>query len=138
MMKKLKEIFFQYKSVIMYLFFGVCTTLVNIGVYYVVAHIANLDTMPSTIVAWIAAVLFAYLTNRKWVFCSEETSASGVIHEMIRFFGCRLATGAVDWICMFVFVDLLHWNDMVIKIMANFLVVVLNYIASRMIIFKHG
>lgn len=120
----------------MYLFFGGCTTLVNIIVYYVCAHIASIATMPSTITAWAASVLFAYLTNRKWVFESEETKAFGIARELFKFFGCRLATGLVDWLCMFVFVDLLLWNDLLVKIGANILVIILNYVASKMLIFR--
>ncbi len=135
-MKTIKELFCRYRSVIMYLFFGVCTTLVNIVVYYVCAHIAHTGTMPGTIIAWIAAVLFAYLTNRKWVFDSEETTMAGIANEMLRFFGCRLATGVVDWLCMFIFVTLLLWNDIVVKVGANILVIILNYVASKLIIFR--
>lgn len=137
-MKKAAKTFYQYKSVILYLFFGGCTTLVNIIVYYVCAHIANTGTMPGTIIAWIAAVLFAYLTNRIWVFGSEESTASGIINEMFRFFGCRLATGAADWLCMFIFVNLLSWNDLVVKMGANVLVTILNYAASKVFIFRKG
>ncbi|MCD7746056.1 MAG: GtrA family protein [Lachnospiraceae bacterium] len=134
-MDKLKEVLSQHKSIVMYLFFGVCTTLINIIVYYVCAHIINIGTMPGTIIAWSVAVLFAYLTNRTWVFCSEETTITGVINEMFRFIGCRLATGMVDWFCMFVFVNILSWDDIIVKAGANIIVVILNYIASKVIIF---
>lgn len=66
-MERLKETVCRYKPLIMYLFFGVCTTLVNIVVYYVCAHIVHTGTMPGTVIAWVVAVLFAYVTNRKWV-----------------------------------------------------------------------
>ncbi|MCC8162838.1 MAG: GtrA family protein [Lachnospiraceae bacterium] len=135
-MDRLKEVLCQYKSIVMYLFFGVCTTLVNLIVYYLCAHIANTGTMPGTIIAWIAAVLFAYLTNRTWVFGSEETTMSGIVNEIIRFFGCRLATGVVDWLCMFIFATLLTWNDIIVKVGANILVIILNYVASKVIIFR--
>lgn len=58
------------------------------------------------------------------------------MNEMLRFFGCRLATGVVDWLCMFVFVSLLLWNDIVVKAGANILVIILNYVASKVIIFR--
>ncbi len=136
MVDNLKALLIKYKSVILYLFFGVCTTLVNMIVYYLCAHPFGFPTMPSTILAWFAAVLFAYLTNRKWVFESEETTVTGIAMEMARFFGCRLATGVVDWFCMFFFVDVLSWNDMLVKFGSNVLVVILNYIASKLIIFR--
>lgn len=132
----LKRLIEQYKDVIPYIFFGVCTTLINIIVYWGTAHLFGMGTMVSTIVAWILAVLFAYVTNRKWVFYSTAVTSKEIISEMIKFFGSRVATGVVDGICMFIFVELLEWNDVIIKFSANILVIILNYIASKMIVFK--
>ena len=132
----IKQLYEKYKDIIPYAFFGVCTTLVNTVVYWVFAHPLGLPTTPSTIIAWVAAVLFAYLTNRKWVFHSEARTAKEITKEIITFFSCRLATGVVDWLCMFLFVDILHFNDVVVKFLANVLVIVLNYIASKLLIFK--
>ena len=132
----MKDLYEKYKDVIPYLFFGVCTTLVNVIAYWLCAHPLNLGTMRSTIIAWILAVLFAYITNRKWVFHSEAHSSKEIIKEMISFFGCRLATGVVDWGCMYFFVEVLHWNDLIVKLAANLLMIVLNYVASKLVIFK--
>lgn len=132
----LKSVIEEYKDVVPYLFFGVCTTLINIISYWACAHMFLINTMASTIIAWVLAVLFAYFTNRKWVFHSEVSNCQGIIKEIISFFGCRLATGVVDWGCMFVFVELLSCNDIIIKFIANVLVIILNYIASKWIIFK--
>lgn len=126
----------KYKDVIPYLFFGVCTTLVNVIVYWLCAHPIKMGTMASTVIAWILAVSFAYITNRKWVFHSEATTKGEVTKEIFSFFGCRLLTGLVDWLCMFVFVQILSWNDIIIKFGANVLVIVLNYIASKLVIFN--
>ena len=132
----IKELFEKYKDIIPYAIFGILTTLVNIGLYWACAHVFALSVLPSTILAWIASVLFAYFTNRKWVFYSEARGARAIIKEMIYFFGCRIATGVIDWICMFAFVDILHLNDLLIKTLSNILVIILNYLASKMIIFK--
>lgn len=132
----LKKIIDKYRDVIPYLFFGVCTTLVNVIVYWICAHSLKAGVMPSTVVAWFFAVLFAYVTNRKWVFHSKAHDTKSIIKEMISFFGCRIATGVVDWLCMFVFVNLLSINDVLVKIGANILVIVLNYVASKLFIFK--
>ena len=91
---------------------------------------------PSTIIAWVLSVLFAYLTNRKWVFHSQAHGAQEILKEITSFFGCRLATGVLDWACMLFFVDILKYNDVLIKILANVLVIVLNYVASKVVIFK--
>ena len=116
----LKQLFEKYRDVIPYLFFGACTTLINVVVYWLAAHAVGLSVMVSTVLAWIVAVLFAYFTNRRWVF----------------FFACGLFTGLVDWACMYVFVDLLHFNDLVIKILANVVVIILNYIGSKFFVFS--
>ena len=109
----------------MYLFFGVCTTLVNIISYFIMAHILNMPVMFSTVVAWILAVLFAYFTNRKWVFDSKATTKEEIFRELVSFFACRLATGVVDWLCMYVFVEKLGFNDLVIKVISNIIVIIL-------------
>ncbi len=132
----IKQLHEKYKDVIPYLFFGVCTTLVNVIVYWIAAHPLGMAVMPGTIIAWFLAVLFAYVTNRKWVFHSEANDRKEIGKEMLSFFACRLATGIVDWLCMFLFVDVLGWNDMVIKVAANVLVIILNYIASKLVIFR--
>ena len=135
-MNKIRELIQKYKDVIPYLFFGVCTTAVNVAVYWCCTHLFGLSTMSGTVIAWVLAVLFAYITNRKWVFKSKANSKSEIAKELVSFFGCRIATGIVDWLCMFVFVELWGMNDVVIKVMANILVTILNYVASKMIIFR--
>lgn len=132
-----KKLILKYKDIIPYGVFGVLTTLVNIAVYWGMAHPIGLGVMPSTIIAWIAAVEFAYLTNRKWVFHSEAHTPQEVLKEVVSFFACRIATGIVDWACMYIFVDILQCNDVVIKAVANILVIILNYVASKLVIFRH-
>lgn len=132
----IKNIIQKYKDLIPYMFFGVCTTLVNVIVYWIFAHLLKVSVMPSTLIAWFLAVVFAYVTNRKWVFDSQAQGYKEIIREIISFFACRIATGIVDWACMFIFVDLLHLNDVIIKFIANIVVIVLNYLASKIIIFK--
>ena len=92
--------------------------------------------MLSTIIAWIAAVLFAYITNRKWVFHSQAYGVVSIMKEIVSFFSCRLATGIIDWLCMYIFVDVLHANGVLIKFVANIIVIVLNYVASKLLIFR--
>ena len=104
--------------------------------YWFFAHPLKVAVMPSTLIAWFLAVLFAYLTNRKWVFHSTAGSLSEIRKEILSFFVCRLATGVLDWVCMFTFVDLLGFYDVIIKVIANILVIVLNYVASKRVIFK--
>ncbi len=135
-MKNINELFKLYRDVIPYLFFGVLTTLVNVCVYWALAHLLGAGVILSTILAWLCAVGFAYVTNRKWVFHSTAAGAPAIAKEIVSFFACRLFTGIVDWGCMFIFVELIGLNDVVIKILANVLVIVLNYIVSIRVIFR--
>lgn len=133
----LKKLYEKYRDLIPYAVFGVLTTVVNMLVFWVMAHPLGISVMASTIVAWIVAVLFAYITNRKWVFRSEAHTKKEIMKEITSFFTCRLTTGVIDWMCMFIFVDLLRFNDVVIKFIANVIVIILNYVASKLIIFRH-
>lgn len=132
----IKLLYEKYKDIVPYIFFGVCTTLVNTLAYWVCAHILYFTVMVSAVIAWFLAVLFAYITNRRWVFHSEAVTKQEILTELASFYLCRLATGVVDWGCMFIFVDLFHANDVIVKVAANFLVIILNYIASKLIIFQ--
>lgn len=130
------ELFNKYKSMIMYLVFGVATTIVNVVVYSFCSGLLKISTTGSTCIAWLIAVLFAYVTNRKWVFESGASTAGMIVKEVVSFFSCRLATGAVDLIIMYVCVDRIGWNGIMIKALANVLVIILNYIASKLLVFK--
>ena len=125
----------RYKSQLLYLFFGGCTTLVNVVVYGVCTRMAALSTTVSTVIAWVVSVLFAYITNRTWVFESRARTVPGVLRELWSFLLCRLATGALDLLIMYLCVDLLGLPDIPIKLLSNLLVIVLNYVASKLIIF---
>ncbi len=132
----IKKQFQKYRDVILYLFFGGCTTVLNIAVYYLCYNIAGIPNVPSTCIAWILSVLFAYLTNKVYVFQSKSFKKEVLLREGLQFFGCRLLTGILDVAIMFVAVDLLHWNGLVWKVISNILVIILNYVASKLLIFK--
>ena len=121
------------KEVFSYLIFGVLTTVVNIVVYYVFNTWLQVNYLVSNAIAWIASVLFAYITNRKYVFESKNTS---MINELVKFIGARLSTGIMDMILMWLLVDILSMNSMVSKIVVNVLVIVLNYVLSKVFVFK--
>lgn len=132
----LRKLLIQYKDLIAYGFFGALTTLVNIVAYWLCAHPLSMGTLPANVLAWVAAVLFAYVTNRKWVFHSQATGTREILRELVSFFACRLATGIMDWVIMFVCVDVLHFNDMVIKVLSNILVIILNFVFSKLLVFR--
>ena len=131
----LSELLQKYKSQLLYLFFGGCTTLVNVVVYGLCAHMANLSTTLSTAIAWFVSVLFAYLTNRTWVFESQARTAGDIMREIGSFFLGRAATGALDMAVMYVCVDRLGLPDMPIKLLSNVVVIILNYVVSKLFVF---
>lgn len=136
MFKELLELARRSQSVIAYLVFGVLTTAVNVVSYWFCTRALNLTTMPSTVIAWVLAVSFAYVTNRRWVFHSEEHGFAGIFSEIVRFFSARLATGVVDWLCMYLFVDVFKFDDLIIKVVTNVIVIILNYVASKLVVFR--
>lgn len=135
--KAIKKYIEKYKDIVPYAVFGIFTTIINICFYWICAHPLSFPVMASTVIAWIISVMFAYVTNRKWVFHSETIGGVAVIKEMISFFIARLATGIIDWLCMFIFVDIMSLNDVAVKTLANIIVIIINYVASKMLIFKH-
>lgn len=128
----------RYRDFIAYAFFGVCTTIVNLAAYAVAARPLGLKTIPATVIAWILAVMFAYVTNRKWVFHSQAKGKAAIAKEAGSFFICRIVTGILDIVIMFICVDILCMNDLVIKAVSNIIVILTNYVASKLIIFRKG
>ena len=135
---KIWDLYKKYKEAILYLIFGGLTTLLNILTYAVCAHLFMLDTIPSNAIAWIAGVIFAYVTNKIYVFESKTDTFKALVMECASFVGCRLATGVMDMAIMYVTVDVLHFNDVIMKIISNILVIILNFVFSKLFIFAGG
>jgi putative flippase GtrA len=132
----MKNLFLKYKEILLYLIFGGLTTVTNIVVYYIFARIIGVNTISSTLVAFIVSVIFAYITNKMWVFESKTTDISELIKEASSFFGGRLFSGGFDLLVMYLFVDVLLFDDMIIKILSNVCVVIMNYLISKLFVFK--
>ena len=135
-MKKLRTLLEKHWDVLSYLFFGVLTTAVNYIVYLPCYNMLGLSGSLSNAIAWVVAVAFAYLTNKPFVFQSHDWSAKTVIPELTKFVGCRLGSGVLETAIIFLTVDLLGWNGNVMKLLTSVLVVVLNYIGSKLLVFK--
>jgi putative flippase GtrA len=131
-----KEMIRRYKEPILYVVFGGLTTLVNIISYFLLTRFAQTDTVPATVIAWILSVLFAYITNKIWVFESKSHRWKDLIREIVLFFGCRALSGVLDVFLMWLFVDVLSWYDVLIKIISNIVVIILNYLFSKLLIFR--
>lgn len=132
----LKELWTKYKSLVMYVIFGGLTTIVNMVSYYLSFNVLEIPNVPSTVIAWVLAVLFAFITNKLWVFDSKSFDSKTLLHEVPSFFGCRAATGVLDVAIMYLAVDLMHWNPTLWKLISNVLVIIINYVASKLVIFK--
>jgi len=124
----------KYREQLNYLFFGGVTTLVNIVVLEVFARL-GCPTWLANAIAWVVSVLTAYFTNRKWVF-ESRSHGTQALREFGSFVACRIGTGVMDEIIMVVGVDLLHLWRPGVKIFSNVLVVILNYVFSKLFIFK--
>src|SRR5690606_1991621 len=100
-------------------------------------RILDINEYISNIIAWVLSVLFAYVTNRKYVFDSKAESKSAKVKEMLSFYACRLVTFGIDMALMYVMIDLIKTDDMIAKVIVNFVIIVINYIFSKLIIFKN-
>ncbi|HBG2114481.1 GtrA family protein [Clostridioides difficile] len=127
----------KHKETILYLFFGAFTTLVNIVSYLFFTRVILFNFMVANAFAWILAVLFAYVTNKFFVFESKRIEIRFVFKEFLSFVSFRLLSGVVEMLIMYVMIDLLFVNDVIVKIFTNIVVIVLNYLFSKMIIFKN-
>lgn len=137
LMDMIKSLLLKYKGIILYLVFGVLTTVINVITYHISYEMLHIANITSTMIAWVVAVTFAYFTNKLFVFESKRTG-SGAVKEAINFFACRIGTGVIEVGMMYVFVDVLALNGTIMKLITNFIVIVINYIASKFIIFNEG
>ncbi len=136
MVEKALELYRKYREMILYLVFGGLTTLVNIFSYFVLTDVGEIQYLVSTAIAWVLSVLFAYFTNRVWVFQSTASGTKAICGKLAPFFGCRLLSGAIDMGIMFLCVSVLGLPDKLIKILANVVVIILNYLFSKLFILK--
>jgi putative flippase GtrA len=131
------EMFQKYKETILYLVFGVLSTLINIGTYAFCTRVLGINYYISNIIAWLVAVIFAYITNKFYVFESKSIEYKYVIKELLSFMSCRVLSGVIELILMFIMLNLLLINDFIVKIITNIVVVILNFIFSKLIVFKN-
>ena len=136
MMEKILALAKQYRSVIVYLVLGGMTTVVNMAVYYGCYEVWGIGSDPATVLAWIVAVIFAFLTNKPWAFDSHDWSLKTVLPEAGRFLECRVGTGIIELLMMHVAVEMLGWPGTPMKLLVGVIVVVLNYVGSRLMVFR--
>ncbi len=137
-MNKIKELLIKYEEVIRYLIIGVLTTVVSLATYYILTFTVldpkvSIQLQITNIISWIVSVTFAYFTNRKYVFKLKEKKN---IKEASKFYLSRLSTLLLDMLLMQIFVIRLKFNDKIIKLIVQFVVIVLNYVLSKFLVFK--
>lgn len=130
----MRTIFRKYREVIAYLFFGGLTTLVNIVVFAILEKVMNYQV--ANILAWVGSVLFAYMTNKLWVFTSRTKNKKELLKEISSFFLFRGLSLLMDILIMWIGISLLHGNPLLTKIIDNVVVVIANYVFSKFYIFK--
>lgn len=149
-MTKIKELFVKYKEMLLYLIFGVLTTLVNFGVFWIFTRILGEERyLINNAIAWVAGVAFAFVTNKLFVFESKKWNAKTIGKELPEFVGARLFSFGVEEGGMWLFVDALSFGEksltilgftitgqIIAKIALAVIVVILNYFFSKFIIFK--
>lgn len=129
MIDKILNLYKRYKEIINYLFFGGLSTIVNFGSYYVCAKIINIDEVVSSGISWFLAVLFAYVTNKLFVFESRTNKKSEILKEITSFLACRIISGILCDVGTFaLMVKVLNINDLVSKIVTQIMVIIANYL----------
>ena len=136
MLERISYYIKKYESVILYLIFGVLTTLVNFAAYHICYTKLQFPNLVSNTIAWILSVLFAFITNKIWVFKSKSFQNELVLRELITFVVSRLSTWLLETVIMFVGVDILKGYWLIAKVIASVLVVILNYVFSKLFIFR--
>ena len=136
-MEKIKKIMGRYRELISYLIVGGLTTVVSLGTYYgctltVLDAAVPLQLQAANVLSWIAAVTFAYFTNRKYVF---ESRNQHMLKEAGAFYASRLSTLLMDMVLMFLMVTILGWDDKIVKLIVQVVVTIANYVISKFFVF---
>lgn len=140
MIEKIKKLYNNYKEIVNYLIIGVLTTVVSLVSFYLIrifvfTNDSQFDIQLANVISWVLAVLFAFVTNKKYVFESKSTGYQKFL-EMIKFYVSRLTTLGVEMFVMWLLTFPLKVDDMISKIIVQFIIVILNYVFSKLFVFK--
>ena len=133
-LRKLYPLYEKYKSVLLYIFFGGLTTVISVGSFMLFEYM-GIGTLIANFLSWICAVTFAYATNRVWVF-SSRAKGTAALRELISFFGGRVFTLGIEELLLLVFVQWVRLNSTWVKIAAQVVVLILNYVISKILVFR--
>lgn len=135
-MQRIMEIYKKYRELIEYGFWGVMTTLVNYIVYFSCTKLAGIGYLVSNVAAWCVAVLFAFLVNKVFVFRASSWRLKTLVWEFGSFTSARVLSGVMETGLLWLFVQQWGFSDAVIKIVAGVLVIIINYVFSKLVIFR--
>lgn len=134
-MQRIKNLLIKYREIILYVIFGGLTTIVDWAVYFPLVNIIGVDYQAANVLGWIVAVLFAYVTNRIFVFQSKVTGFCRIVSELLKFAGGRIFSLLVQMLLMWVLVDLYRFSENYTKLFVAVIVVIINYVISRLFVF---
>lgn len=136
-LEKIKELYFKHKEIINYLVFGGLATVVNFASYFISAKVIGIDEVISSGISWFCSVLFAYITNKIFVFESKTKGIKAFFKEISSFFLARIISGILCDVGTFaIMVKVFNINDIISKFVTQVMVVIMNYILSKLVVFK--
>ena len=138
LLRPFRPFYLKHKEVLLYLLFGGLTTVVGVASFAVFYQIFCLNEHTANVLSWILAVCFAYVTNRLWVFSDKNQGAKAIVRQMTAFFAGRLGTLGMEELILLLAVTRGGLPALPVKIAAQFLVIVLNYMISKLLVFRHG
>lgn len=136
LLTKVKELIKKYEELIKYLIIGILTTVINYIAFVILVNSFKLEMHASNIIAWIISVIFAYFTNKLFVFESKSFKPNIIIKEISTFGAARIFSLLLEELILYVFVNKLGMEKLIIKLIANVIVIAVNYVLSKFIIFK--
>lgn len=136
LLRPLQPFYQKYKEILLYLFFGGLTFFLSILLYWLFAHPLGLPPLIANAISWVLCVAFAYVTNRTWVFRDKAYEPRGILREAASFAAGRLVTLGLEELILWLGITVLGVNDVAVKIVAQVLVIVGNYLISKFFVFK--
>ncbi len=136
MIQKLKDSYQKYNEIIAYLFWGVITTVINIGVFAILEHFTNLNYQVNNLIAWFISVFIAFISNKAYVFHATSNSFPHLLKQMFSFYAGRVLSYGFEVIILWVGISLLDGNEIIVKIIDNIVVIIINYFWSKLAVFK--
>ena len=138
LLRPLQPFWQKHREVLLYLLFGGLTTLISILTFWIFYRFAGLNELSANVLSWILAVLFAYVTNARWVFRDRPETGRDRLRQILGFYAGRLATLGAEELLLWAFITRLRLPAMPVKIAAQLVVIVLNYIISKLLVFRKG